>query len=338
MFPASKVTLLHTIIEAEFLRPGVIQKNIRESAVEQEAGSWTSFDYTVHVERQGVFSEIAYALSEVVPANGGKIFQTYFQQEGHEASISLGIDAFITHTISVTWDALPQETPVPVQEQSSGKYLAAIVIDDLGASDYAVQRLLNMGADFTFSVLPHLEKSASIATRLHEEQKEILLHLPMEPQGYEYPGTGAILMNMTADAIQRAIHEDLQTVPFAVGVNNHMGSRLTASAEKMQAVVQTLREQNLFFLDSRTSGRTVAYKTAQQLGLRSAERKVFLDSIPGYDFARSQLQELAALAEQGKTAIAIGHPKDATLKALEDMLPEFRERNIDIVRLSQFVE
>ncbi len=338
MFPASKAILLHTIIKAEFLRPGVNQKNIEEHAIEQETGAWTAYEYSVQVDRQGVFSEIAYALSEVVPANGGKIFQTYFQQEGHKASISLGIDAFITHTISVTWDALPQETPVPAQEQPSGKYLATIVIDDLGASDYAVQRLLNMGADFTFSVLPNLEKSASIATWLHEEQKEILLHLPMEPQGYEYPGTGAILMNMTADAIQRAIHENLQTVPFAVGVNNHMGSRLTASAEKMRIVLQTLQEQKLFFLDSRTSGRTVAYKTARQLGLRSAERNVFLDSIPGYDFAKSQLQELAALAEQGKSAIAIGHPKDATFKALEDMLPEFQERSIEIVRLSQFVE
>jgi polysaccharide deacetylase 2 family uncharacterized protein YibQ len=338
MFPDSKARLLHTIVEAEFLHPEVMQKSLTEHAIQQDALTWTSYAYTVHVLRQGVFSEIAYALSEAVPANGGKIFQTYFQPEDHKASISLGLDSFITHTVSITWDALPAETPLPVQERPQGKYLAAIVIDDLGSSEYAVKRLLNMDTDFTFSILPHLEKSSSIATWLHEQQKEILLHLPMEPQGYEYPGRGALLMRMTPDEIQRTIQEDLRTVPFAAGVNNHMGSRLTASKEKMQAVVQTLQQKNLFFLDSRTSGHTVAYQTAKQLGLRTAERKVFLDSLPGYDFARSQLQELAALAEQGKPAIAIGHPKDATLKALEDMLPEFEQRNIQIVRLSQFVE
>lgn len=338
VFPESRSNLLHTIIEAEFFHPGIIQKHVKEKTIQQETLAWKSYNYTLHVERQGVFSEIAYALSEAVHANGGEIFQTHFQQEEHKASISLGIDSFITHMVSITWDALPEEPPVPIQERPAGKYLAAIIIDDLGSSEYAVHRLLNMEVDFTFSVLPHQDKSTQIATLLHGQQKEILLHLPMEPQGYEYPGKGALLMHMTPDVIRHTIEQNLQTVPYAVGVNNHMGSRFTTSTEKMQSVFQTLQQYNLFFLDSRTTGRSVAYQTARQLGLRTAERKIFLDAIPGYDFARSQLQALAALAEQGDMAIAIGHPKDATLKALEDMLPEFKRRNIEIVRLSQFME
>lgn len=341
--------LLHTIVAAELLHPGVIRKQVAEKPIRQEAASWTAYEYTMHVKRRGVFSEIAYALSEAIPANGGRIFQTHFQAEGHTGTIALGLNTRITHTCSFTWDPLPQETPAPVQDEPSqpsqqqqdtrtGRYAAAIVIDDLGTSEYAVQRLLDMGVDFTFSILPNVEKSSSIAAWLHDGQHEILMHLPMEPQGYEYPGQGAILMNMTAAAIQRTIHDNLRTVPFAVGVNNHMGSRLTTSAEKMQVVLRTLQQQNLFFLDSRTTGRSVAYETARRLGLPGAERAVFLDSIPGYDFAVSQLQELASLAEQGQPAIAIGHPKEATFKALEAMLPEFKRRHIDIVRLSQFVK
>lgn len=338
IFPEHKANLLHAIIEAEFQHPGVVQKISDEKIIQQETLTWNTYEYAVHVEGQAVFSELAYALSEAVPANGGKIFQTYFQQDDHKASMTLGIDSFITHTVSLTWDAPPVETPVPVQDLPVGKYRAAIVIDDLGASEYPIQHLLAMDVDFTFSVLPHLDKSTHVANVLHDQQKEILLHLPMEPQGYEYPGKGAILTRMTPDVIQHMIEQNLQTVPYAVGVNNHMGSRLTANAEKMHTVLQILQQHHLFFLDSRTSGRSVAYQTARQLGVKTAERKVFLDAVPGYEFARSQLRELAALAERGEPAIAIGHPKDATLKALEDMLPEFQQRNIEIVRLSQFME
>jgi polysaccharide deacetylase 2 family uncharacterized protein YibQ len=323
VFPVEKSVHLRSIIEAELSGPGILEATSRKKPIQQDKLKWIEYEYVVHLEKPAVFSDIVSALSESIYTNGGKIFQTYFRSGERKASIVIGVDSFITHTIALTWDA-------PLR--------MAIVIDDLGGSEEVVQRLLDLKEDFTFSILPHLEKSAKIATLLHDRQKEVLLHLPMEPQGNEYPGKGAITMNMTPDRIQRTIEQDLQTVPHAVGVNNHMGSRLTANPEKMQTVLHTLRRHNLFFLDSRTTSRTVAYKTAQQLGLKSAERKVFLDVVPQYDFVQNQLRELASLAEQGEPAIAIGHPKEVTLRALKAMLPEFRDRDIQIVRLSRFLQ
>ena len=146
------------------------------------------------------------------------------------------------------------------------------------------------------------------------------------------------MSNMAPKQVHQMIAQNLQTVPFAVGVNNHMGSRLTADREKMHVVLQNLSHHQLFFLDSRTTASSVAYSLAQQLGVKSAERKVFLDVIPHIDFVKNQLHELASLAEQGKPAIAIGHPKEATFQALKEMAPEFKRRNIKIVRVSQFMQ
>ncbi len=339
-FPLEKSAHLRSIIEIELTHPGILKATLHKKAIQQDTFKWTIYEYAAHLEKPTVFSEITHGLSESIYANGGQIFQTYFQPEEGKASIVIGVDSFITHTISLTWDSLPLEEAIASSPQgdSAGQFRVAIVIDDLGESEEAVYRLLEFQEDFTFSILPYLEKSTEIAMLLHEHQKEILLHLPMEPQGYEYPGKGAIMMNMAPDTIQHTIEQNLQIVPYAVGVNNHMGSRLTTSPQKMQVVLQTLHHHNLFFLDSRTTSSSVAYKTAQQLGIKSAERKVFLDVIPQYDLVRDQLLELALLAERGEPAIAIGHPKEATLRVLKELLPEFKRRNIQIVRLSQFMQ
>ena len=159
-----------------------------------------------------------------------------------------------------------------------------------------------------------------------------LRHLP------DAPGRGALLASMTAERIQQTIDGDLASVPFAVGANNHTGSRLTAHAGQMQTVMRHLQQRQLFFIDSRTTDETVAYAVARKIGVKSAQRKVFLDVKPGRDFARRQLTQLASLAEQGQPAIAIGHPKEDTLRALEEMLPEFERRGIRIVRVSEFLE
>jgi polysaccharide deacetylase 2 family uncharacterized protein YibQ len=344
VFPIEKSVRLCSVIETELNRPGVLETTRHEKNVHQEHVTWTAYEYAVRIEKPAVFSEIAAMLSESIAANDGQIFQTYFQAAERKASIVVGIGSFITHTLVLTWD-LPLSPVVEAPPQSApgaakGQFKAAIIIDDLGASEQIVRRLLDLGEDFTFSVLPHFEESTAIATLLHDHQKEILLHLPMEAQNHSsgYAGKGAIMVKMTPDIIQRTIQQDLQFVPYVVGVNNHMGSRLTTDPAKMQTVLQTLHQDGLFFLDSRTTPSSIAYKTAQQLGVKSAERKVFLDVIPQYDFVKQQLLELAALAERGEPAIAIGHPKDATLRALKVMLPEFKRRNIQIVRLSQFVQ
>lgn len=301
----------------------------------QRGKMWTTYEFHAHLSDQAALAPLLQRISETIETGGGEIFQTYSQPDERRTTLVIGVGTLITHTVVISWPEV--EAPVVQQPQP---FRAAIVIDDLGTSIPVVERLLALNEPLTFSILPHQKASAEIAELLHARQQEILLHLPMEPQGYPAtsPGKGAILSNMTAEQIHRQIDENLASVPFASGVNNHMGSRLTAQAGMMQTVLKELQQRQLFFVDSRTTDATVAFRLAQQLGLKSAERKVFLDANPGADFARNQLLRLAELAEQGQPAIAIGHPKETTLRALEEMLPEFQRRNINIVSVSELLQ
>jgi polysaccharide deacetylase 2 family uncharacterized protein YibQ len=303
------------------------------------------YEYAIQVRQPGEFSQMVSALSDAIYASGGEIFQKYIQPEQQQATLVIGIGTYITHTLVFTWPSPDGSEESPNQQQDPGvsekQAHTAIVIDDLGASKQVVFRLLDFGADFTFSVLPHLEFSTEVATLLHERNKEILLHLPMQPRNpLENPGKGALTATMGLEHIRQTIEQNLLSVPFATGSNNHMGSLLTADPRKMEIILQHLAHHHLFFLDSRTTASSVAYDVAQRLGLKSAVRKVFLDADPDLSIAtvKMRLRELAALAEQGQPAIAIGHPKEATLQALEEILPEFAQRRIRIVRVSQFMQ
>ncbi|MBD3306715.1 hypothetical protein GF339_09845 [candidate division KSB3 bacterium] len=345
-FPAATAKQLGDVIQQALHTSDSVKLPLAaptQQTIHHEPLSWTQYAYTVHLQQRSALSTLLYELSELIVESGGEIFQSYFQPEQRQVTFVLGVGEFITHTIVFTWDAPPPvvERPAPrPQVEAEPAVKAAIIIDDLGTSTHVVQRLLDLEADLTFSILPHLQYSRTIAALLHERGKEMLLHLPMEPQDYPAtsPGAGAILVNMAATDIQQTIDQNLHAVPFVVGANNHMGSRLTADSQAMQAVLETLGRHDLFFLDSRTTGQSVAYSLAQQLGIQSAERKIFLDVIPELAFVKQQLRELAALAEQGEPAIAIGHPKAVTLQALEEMLPEFKDRQIEIVRVSTFVQ
>lgn len=313
-----------------------------QTSIQREAAIWSMYEYRIRLAQPEMFSALADQLSTAIYRSGGEIFQKYVQPEEQRATIVIGIGTFITHTLVFTWQpAVLPETPVAHQTlPAATPFKTAIVIDDLGASTQAALRLLALNEDFTFSVLPHLEYSTQVASLLHEHQKEILLHLPMEAQNpSENPGKGAIMAYMGLEQIRETLERNLLSVPFAVGVNNHMGSRMTTDSEKITMVLQHLAHQHLFFLDSRTTASSVAYDAAQRLGVKSAARKVFLDADVhlSVQTVKARLRELAELAEQQQPAIAIGHPKDTTIQALREVLPEFKQRNIQIVRVSQFL-
>lgn len=352
-FPSKTSVQLTKIIDRVFNQPGIVKyaaESQTKGTVQHQSLTWTQYEYTVRVEDRTLVLKLISELSEAIDASGGEVFQTYNQPKEHQTTLVIGVGSFITHQIVFDWPppvvvespSLPP-TPQPEipekQEEPATQFRAAIVIDDLGTSTLTAHRLLELKEDFTFSVLPHLEKSTEVAILLHEHQKEVFLHLPMEPLDYpkEFPGKGAIMANMPAEEIRQTIEYNLQTVPFVAGVNNHMGSRLTANSGEMHVVLQHLQERGLFFLDSRTTGRSVAYSLAQQMELKSAKRHIFLDNEASLHAVKSQLMKLASLAEQGQPAIAIGHPKEATLRALAEMLPEFKRRGITIVRVSQLM-
>jgi hypothetical protein len=212
----------------------------------------------------------------------------------------------------------------------------AIVIDDLGNDDTALARLEALDLPVAGAVLPALPRSRETARGLAAAGKEVLLHLPMEPlDPRANPGPGLVRTAMSRAEIRRVVAADLDDVPGAKGLNNHMGSRASADRDTMEAVLSVVREHRLFFLDSRTTAYTVAAEEAGRLGVPCRSRSVFLDDDPREEAVRAQLDRAAAEARTEGAAIAIGHPHAATLAILESDLPRLRSEGVRIVAVSE---
>ena len=216
---------------------------------------------------------------------------------------------------------------------------AAIIIDDLGQDLEGARKLLELPHPLTFSVLPGLPHSARTAEEAHRKGREVMLHLPMEPQpgAPALPGPGEIKIGMTSEQVARIIQADLESVPYARGVNNHMGSRATADPALMAAVMRVLAERRLFFVDSRTTAETTALGVARRMGVPAFYRSVFLDDTETVSYSLGQLRRFRRVIEEQGAALAIGHPYPTTIAALGEFLPELESADIQLVPASELV-
>jgi polysaccharide deacetylase 2 family uncharacterized protein YibQ len=219
-------------------------------------------------------------------------------------------------------------------------YRAAIVIDDLGQEIKPARELLRVPYPLTFSILPNLPASQSTAAAAHQGEREVMLHLPMEPlpSAGVSPGAGAIRVGMPGLEVDRVIESDLASVPYVSGVNNHMGSRATSDAALMAEVMKSLSARRLYFIDSRTTAATVALDAARRAGIPAFYRSVFLDDTENVDYTIGQLRRLRAAVQSQGVALAIGHPHATTITALERFLPSLEEEDIEFVPASRLVE
>ncbi|MFO1434951.1 MAG: divergent polysaccharide deacetylase family protein [Gammaproteobacteria bacterium] len=213
----------------------------------------------------------------------------------------------------------------------------AIIIDDLGYNTHEGERALALPGALTYSILPRTPAALQLSQRAAQLGKDVLLHLPMEAEsGNAQLGPGAIILGMTREQVFATLADNLASVPNAIGVNNHMGSLLTAEREPMVWVMEALRQHgNLMYVDSRTSSHSVASSAASEQQLPFLARDVFLDNEGGYDYARHQFLHLVALAHQRGYALAIGHPRPATLQLLETFLPHVEQQGVRLVRLGE---
>lgn len=213
-----------------------------------------------------------------------------------------------------------------------------MIFDDAGYSLRAAREVLALPRPVAISVLPDLPFSTPVALEAGQRGVEVLLHLPVQPDDPAVdPGPGRITVDMTGDAIARTVVSDFATVPGAVGANNHMGSRGTADPRVMRAVLGAVKTRGMFFVDSMTSPRSVAAKTARAMGVPTAVRSVFLDGQNDHEYVRRQFHALIHAAQIHGQAIAIGHVGKVTARVFREMLPEFDEAGIRFVPVSALV-
>lgn len=197
----------------------------------------------------------------------------------------------------------------------------AIVIDDFGYRKKEDNQILQLPTAVSIAILPDSPHGKEITQKAHAQGREILIHMPMAPISKQPLERDTLKPSMEQTEINRIIQRAINNVPYAVGMNNHMGSAMTSDRAAMDRVIKALQHANLYFLDSVTIGNTQAAKAAQAAGVPSLRRHVFLDNVQTETETRQQLARAIALARKNGSAIAIGHPHPSTVRALQQQLP-----------------
>ncbi|MBM7345775.1 divergent polysaccharide deacetylase family protein [Pantoea coffeiphila] len=212
----------------------------------------------------------------------------------------------------------------------------SIVIDDFGYRPAQENQVLQMPAAISVAVLPNAPHAREMATKAHQRGHEVLIHLPMAPLSKQPLEKDTLRPDMSVDEIARIVREAAADVPYAVGLNNHMGSAMTSSLPGMQKVMQVLDRYNFYFLDSMTIGNSQSTRAAAGTSVKVIKRRVFLDDTQNEADIRQQFTRAVRLAQRDGSAIAIGHPHPTTVRVLQQMLPTL-PADITLVRPSQLL-
>jgi polysaccharide deacetylase 2 family uncharacterized protein YibQ len=214
----------------------------------------------------------------------------------------------------------------------------AIIIDDLGNSLHKGLKAIALPAPISFAVMPHRKYSKTLAERAGRLGRDVLLHAPMSTINGRELGAGALSQDLSEQVFKDKLRFSIANTPFISGVNNHMGSQLTTEPQAMKWVMDVLKEEQLFFVDSRTHARSIGYKTAFKMGLSTANRDIFLDHEININSIHIQFKKALAIAKRYGSAIAIGHPHDATLTYLNHVLPQLDGSNVAIHSVSDLLK
>lgn len=210
-----------------------------------------------------------------------------------------------------------------------------LIIDDIGDNLPLGRRAVDLPGPVAIAVLPHTAYSTRLAERATTRGKVVMLHAPMTNHGGRRTGPGTLSADMDHDRFLQVLRADLEAVPQARGVNNHMGSELTEQPLPMSWLMRELGQRGLFFVDSRTTRFTTAERQARAQGLPHLRRHVFLDHSRDPAEIHAQFERWLALARKQGLAVAIGHPYPETLAMLERRLPGLLLQGINLISVAE---
>lgn len=229
--------------------------------------------------------------------------------------------------------------PVIVTKPAVALGKIAIVIDDWGYNLKNRDFITDNDFHVTLSILPFKEHSTHVAQLAYHKNKDVIIHMPMEPQNKENYGLeeNTILASMDKKTVVNLLDGAFAVVPYAKGISNHMGSKATEDTRIMKVVMEYLKAKDLFFLDSLVTSRSVCPGLAKKLHLDFAQRDVFIDNESDAVYIRSQILKLAQRAKQMGIAVGIGHDRPLTIEVLKEMIPELEAEGYRFVNLSEII-
>ncbi|WP_339145402.1 MULTISPECIES: divergent polysaccharide deacetylase family protein [unclassified Sutcliffiella] len=225
------------------------------------------------------------------------------------------------------------------EEHTSNK--VAIVIDDFGNNMKGTEEILQLPVSLTVAVMPFLSTTKKDAEMAHRLGHEVILHLPMEPlKGKRsWLGPGAITSNLSDEEVYKRVNDAIDSVPYAVGINNHMGSKITADERIMSVILGICKERNLYYLDSKTTKKSVVAELATKMGVPFLENELFFDEVFTTNHIVKQTTQLIKKTEVDDSIIAIGHVGvvgEKTASVLKQYIPKLEDK-AEIVTLSNIL-
>ncbi|RKP54512.1 divergent polysaccharide deacetylase family protein [Cohnella endophytica] len=214
---------------------------------------------------------------------------------------------------------------------NQAKRQIAVVIDDFGNGMKGTEQMLGLPIKLTVAVMPFLPTTKQDAEAAYSKGHDVIVHMPMEPvRGLRsWLGPGAITTDLPDEEIRKRVQAAIADVPHAIGMNNHMGSKATADPRVMRVVLQVCKEQGLFFLDSRTSFKTVVPKIAEEVGIVTLHNDVFLDDVYTQNHVLHQIGVLKKFLAKNERCIVIGHvgpPGLYTSGVLKNAIPDLQSQ------------
>ncbi|MCZ8519119.1 MULTISPECIES: divergent polysaccharide deacetylase family protein [Paenibacillus] len=226
--------------------------------------------------------------------------------------------------------------------EEAGRKRIAVVIDDFGNSMNGTEQMFELPIPFAAAVMPFLPTTKADAERAYEKGKEVLVHLPMEPRKGKasWLGPGAITTRLTDDEIREKVIAAIEDVPHAIGINNHMGSRATADERVMRVILKVCAERGLFFLDSRTTDKSVIRKLSKEMGVKTAENHIFMDDIYTRSHVLKQAMKVQKHVKSHEVTVLIGHvgpPGKHTAAVLRESISVWEAQGAQFVPVSELM-
>lgn len=260
-------------------------------------------------------------------------------KSGHKSTFCRLLSLSVILTVSLLCSGGAASFAANQEEGQAEEPRIAIIIDDFGNDMGGSDEMLQLGIPLTVAVMPFLPTTAEDAERAHQQGYDVLVHLPLEPKHGkpEWLGPGAIMASMSDEEVRSKVEAAVANVPHAVGINNHMGSKITGDKRVMGIILDVCREQGLFFVDSKTNYRSIVDELCRERGLPVLENSIFLDDVSSTGHVAAQLRKAEQLAREQHSCITIGHVGihgKTTSAALKKAIPDLKADGVQFIRIS----
>ncbi len=329
---SSRINKVDDSLYEVLFKLSVSSRDILKETTEEKSKdgvTWNVKKQSIKLKRRYSEDEIRKAFEPLTELKGVS-FST--RSEGGYHSSKINVDGYTTHVFDF------------IGENDLGrKPRISIIVDDVGINKHVVDSLIDISKDLTFAILPNRPFSRYAARQAGKNNIDVLLHQPMEPRidsGYtaDDAGEGVLLVGQTKKDILAILNRNLSSVPNAVGVNNHMGSKFTQNDELMRLVLARLKEKDLFFVDSLTTSGSKGYVIAKELGMNAARRDIFLDDRrKGKDYIRKQLRKLVRKAKKNGYSVGICHTYPQTIEVMREELDNI-SKEVNILPISKLIK